>query len=258
MADSVSLYMIILIFLLGLSVGSFLNVVIDRLPVGKSIIRGRSHCDYCKHVLAPNDLIPVVSFFWLGRNCRYCGKKISWQYPIVELTAGLLFVFTYSFFAYNLLLFAYHLIIVSGLLAIFITDLKYKIIPDEVLAVLIAAALFYLLVFNRNQLIGHLLAGLIFFLLFLTIVAITRGRGMGLGDVKYAFVMGFLLGIPHSVVAFYLAFLTGAAVSLILVIAGKKTMKSTIPFGPYLSGATFISLFYGEALWLVFRKIIGL
>lgn len=243
---------LILIFIIGLSVGSFLNVVIDRLPTGKSIIRGRSKCDYCQHTLSWYDLVPVLSFIWLKQRCRYCHKKISWQYPIVESITGIFFVFTYTSFS------IYHLILISGLIAIFFTDLKYRIIPDQVLIILTMVTSIYLLLSGGPDIINHLATAVIFFCGFMALVVFTKGKGMGLGDVKYAAVSGFILGIPYVIVSFYLSFLTGAAVSLILIMIGKKTMKSTIPFGPFLVGGTVVSLFYGDVLWNIFRRIIGI
>lgn len=254
----------IAVFILGLCIGSFLNVVIDRLPRGQSIIRGRSFCDHCKKTLLWYDLIPVLSFFLLGRSCRFCHKKISWQYPTVEFITGLLFLITFSIVSqisgpqYFVLFFIYYLIIISSLIVIFFTDLKYRIIPDQILIVQIIGTFCFLLLFRSSELINHFLAGVFFFLIFLALVLITRGKGMGLGDVKFAAVMGFILGAPKIVVAFYLSFLTGAVFSLILIMMGKKSMKSTIPFGPFLAVSTGISLLYGDALWNIFRGFIGL
>lgn len=258
------IFVSILIFTIGLCIGSFLNVVIDRLPQGKSVIIGRSFCDHCKHELSWTDLIPVLSFFLLQRKCRYCGKKISWQYPIVELITGLLFLFTYSSMSKIIapvefwLTLVYYLVIISGLVVIFFTDFKYRIIPDQILILLTSAALVFLFSYERADLMNHLSAAVVFSSFFLLLVLITRGKGMGLGDVKYAFVMGLVLGIYASIISFYLSFLTGAAVSLILVSAGKKTMKSTIPFGPFLVGGTLVSVFYGPTLWELLKRMIGL
>ena len=249
----------IFLFLFGLAVGSFLNVVIDRLALGKSILIGRSHCDHCKKTLLWYDLIPVLSFFILGRKCRFCHKKISWQYPIVENITGVLFIYTYILLGFfQLPIIIYHLFLFAGLIAIFFTDLKYRIIPDQILVLLIIIASIYLLLFAKNDIFNHLFAAAIFFLIFLALVIFTRGRGMGLGDVKFAGVMGFILGTPKIVVAFYLSFLTGAAFSLILIVMGKKSMKSTIPFGPFLAVSTGVSLLYGDALWNILRGFIGL
>lgn len=252
------------IFIFGLCIGSFLNVVIDRLPQGKSIIAGRSFCDHCKHVLGWGDLIPVVSFLFLRDKCRWCGRKISWQYPIVELITGLLFLLTYNSMIRIIepfkfwLTFVYYIAIVSGLIVIFFTDLKYHIIPDQILIFLTVVTIFFLIFWENSSFPDHLLAALGLSSFFLFLVLVTKGKGMGLGDVKYAFVMGFILGIYASIISFYLSFLTGAAVSLILVIVGKKTLKSAIPFGPFLVGGTLISVFYGAILWELLRRMIGI
>lgn len=254
------------LFILGLCFGSFLNVLIDRLPKGKSVVRGRSFCDHCKHKLGWDDLIPVLSFILLNRRCRYCGKKISWHYPIVELTTGILFLFVYSLLIgiirldnnHFYYIYTYYLIITSCLLAIFVTDLKYRIIPDEVLIVQIVTALFYQVLFQKQILKGNILTGVVFLLVFLFLVIITKGKGIGLGDVKLAFVMGLVLGFPKIIVALYLSFLTGAVFSLILVLLKIKSLKSTIAFGPFLCAATFVTLFYGNSLWSLFKGILGI
>jgi prepilin signal peptidase PulO-like enzyme (type II secretory pathway) len=264
--------MIFLVFFLGICVGSFLNVLIDRLPKNKTVVLGRSRCDYCRHKLAWYDLIPLLSFFFLGQKCRYCRKKLSWQYPIVEFMTGIVFAFigyTNKAYLYSStpgepfqvtpgVSLVYLFVIVSGLLVIFFTDLKYRIIPDQILFILLVTTLPYLLIYSQSLFIHHLISAVLMLLLFLLLVIITRGRGMGLGDVKYAFLMGLILGFPKIIIAFYLAFLTGACISLILVMGGKKTIKSTIPFGPFLVLATFICLFYGERLWEIFKKVIGI
>src|SRR3989344_1536255 len=127
-----------LIFILGLTVGSFLNVLIDRLPNDKSIL-GRSYCDHCKKTLSWKDLIPVVSFVILRGKCRYCHTRLSYQYPLVELLTGFLFILTYQFatlnFQFSIFNFQliYYLLIVSCLIVVFFTDLKYGIIPDKII-----------------------------------------------------------------------------------------------------------------------------
>ena len=252
------------IFVLGLAIGSFLNVVIDRLPKGKSIIRGRSYCDFCRHTLAWYDLIPVLSFIVLGRKCHYCQKSISWQYPIVEFITAILFIIIFASInrfidvSSYLTILIFHLVVISGLIVIFFTDLKYRIIPDQIVLVLTVVTLFYHLLNRSHVWSNYLLSGLIMSAFLLMLLLITRGRGMGLGDVKFAFLMGLILGFPSIIIAFYLSFLTGALFSLILILSGKKTIKATIPFGPFLAVATIVSLFYGQSLWRLFKGILGI
>lgn len=254
----------LIIFVAGLCIGSFLNVAIDRLPRGESIVKGRSRCDHCKHKLSWIDLIPIVSFFILGRRCRYCKKPISWQYSLVELMTGILFLFTYTFMIRfievrePLFYYLFYLAIVSGLIVIFFTDFKYRIIPDQVLFFIALITLVYSLILAPETLINRLLSGLIMVIIFLILAVVTKGKGMGFGDVKLSFFMGLFLGFPKIIVAFYLAFLTGAAISLILVLIGKKTMKSKIAFGPFLVYATVVSFFFGNQIWDLFKRVIGI
>lgn len=247
--------MILFLFFIGLVVGSFLNVVIDRLPRGESIIKGRSHCDYCKHKLSWIDLIPIISFFILGRRCRYCKKPISWQYPTIEAATGVMFSLIYIS---AIPLWQYIIVVFAGLLVIFVTDFKYRIIPDKVLFFITLITLLYSLILAPETVINRLLSGLIMTIIFLILVMVTKGKGMGFGDVKFSFFMGLFLGFPKIIVAFYLAFLTGAAISLILVLIGKKTMKSKIAFGPFLVWATVVSFFLGNQIFAMFTNLLGM
>ncbi len=255
--------MIFFLFLLGISIGSFLNVLIDRLPYGEDIIKGRSYCDHCHHKLAWYDLVPLLSFIFLRRKCRYCKKLISWQYPAIELISGAfylcVFIYWSNYFSFlNPIYLFYWLCVISALIAVFMIDLKYHIIPDQLVIFLVVTVSLFEFLLDRSNLINHFLTGIIFFLFFLLLFIITKGRGMGMGDVKFAFFMGFFLGFPKIIISFYLSFLTGALISLILIIIRKKTMKSTIPFGPFLVVATLVSLFYGEILWRILRLYLNL
>lgn len=256
--------MIIFLFILGISIGSFLNVLIDRLPQGIDIVKLRSRCDFCKHPLTVFDLIPILSFIIIQGRCRYCKKKLSRQYPLVEFITGIMFVLVYyyiepaSFSTFSSLtinpLFIFLLMIFSSLLVITVSDFKYRIIPDQMIIVLILTTIIYQFFFQQQMIILNIIVGMVFLLFFLGLVVVTRGRGMGLGDVKYAFFMGLLLGYPKILVGFYLSFLTGAIVSLILIVMKKKTFKSTVPFGPFLVLATIVSYLWGEQLINIFQK----
>lgn len=228
---------VVLYFLLGLCVGSFLNVLADRLPREENVLIGRSHCDFCKRTLRWFELIPVISYILQLGRCRRCHKKLSLQYPVVELVAGTGFV---------LLPYQYWLIF-SSLLVIFIADLKYEIIPDSMVVVgVIGSAITGL----------HLLPGLVSFAFIYLLWALTRGRGMGFGDVKFAGLMGLFLGYPNIVIAFYIAFLTGAVVGVILVLRGKKGWKSHIAFGPFLVAGTWLAFVWGSAIFNWWKGIL--
>lgn len=252
---------IILAIILGTCFGSFLNVVIDRLGDGKSIVAPGSHCDTCKHKLTPLELIPVLSYICLRGRCKNCHVKLSIQYLLLEVVTGLLFGYLMWFVISSGLSPAYWVylcFIFSCLIVVIGTDLKKGIILDEVILFGSIVSFFYILIFSPSVLVIHLLSGIAFCAFFLFLFFITRGKGMGFGDVKFAFFMGLSLGWPQIMVSFYLAFLTGAFVSLILVIGGRKSFKNTIPFGPYLAAAMGISLLFGDLLWQTALHVLNL
>ena len=250
----------VILFAFGCAIGSFLNVLIDRIPRGESISRGRSHCDSCKKTLQWYDLIPLLSFVSIGGKCRYCRAKLSWFYPLIETTTGVLFVLTFLFLTQNpefsvydpgsVVSLLYYLFVISILIVLFFTDLRSGIIPFVVIMPAIAVSVLYLLFLNPLFITQHLLAALSGFIFFLFLFLVTKGRGMGFGDVVLAFYMGLLLRYPGIITAYYIAFLTGAGVSLILILGKKKKFSGgTIPFGPFLILGTLISLFFGEYIF---------
>jgi prepilin signal peptidase PulO-like enzyme (type II secretory pathway) len=254
------------IFLFGLSVGSFLNVVICRLKTKEPILFSRSHCPKCGTVLKWSDLIPVLSFLLQRGKCQYCGQKISWQYPVVELSTGLLFLFyvilrsplateeshalATGFFALLRMTTAielfYFLLIICFLIVIFVYDLKHYLIPNKVVYPAIVIALAYR--FFEKSFVNPLAAALLAAGFFLSLVLVSKGQWMGLGDVKLVGLMGLVLGWPNILFALFLSFIFGALVGLALVLSGKKTIKSQIPFGPFLAGATILIIVYGQYL----------
>lgn len=250
-------------FSFGLLIGSFLNCLIYRLPRGISFMRGRSFCPFCRHQLAWFDNIPLLSFLFLKGKCRYCATRISLQYPVVEVLTALaymtiLFTLPHSN-APEVFVMIYYWVIASVLLSIFFIDWKHRIIPDELVIIFsITAFLTTVILTGFAGLFIHIATGLSYLLVFLALYFFTQGKGMGFGDIKLSFAIGLLLGFPNIIVSFYLSFLTGAFVSLILVIQGKKKLKSKIPFGPFMVFGTGIAFIWGDALWVLFRRIIGI
>lgn len=242
-----------LTFILGLCIGSFLNVVICRLKTNKSILFNRSYCPKCRAVLKWYDLIPVLSFLIQKKKCRYCHKEISWQYLLVELATGLLFVLTFSF-GFSLFNSIYYFIIISFLIIIFVYDLKHYIIPDRIIFPAIVITLIYFLFFSFDLLANYILAAFLAGGFFLSLVLVSRGKWMGLGDVKLAFLMGLIFGWPNILLALFLSFFSGSIIGLGLIIVGRKGLKSQIPFGPFLAGSTIIALFYGD--WIIKNLLI--
>ena len=206
-------------------------------------MRGRSFCPKCRHQLAWRDNIPLLSFLFLRGCCRCCHSPIASYYPLVELAGGVLTVLVISS-----QLSVISLILAYFLLAVFVSDWLYQTIPDQIVYPAIILTGFYLLITNYGLLITNLFSGLAAAGFFGALVWLTKGKGMGLGDVKLAGSMGLILGWPRIALAIILAFLTGAIVGVILVLLNKKTMRSQIAFGPFLIAATFISLFWGEKI----------
>lgn len=247
-----------ILFLIGASLGSFVGVVIDRLPEHKSFLKGRSICNSCKKELEAIDLIPLVSFLAFGGKCRRCKKPIPKRLFLLEILGGsILASLFYLVFlpSASIPLLVFSALVLYSLVAIFFIDIDHGIIPDEILIFLAIIGFGYLGIFGRSMVVEHLISGLAAFAFFLLLFLVTRGRGIGFGDVKFAFIIGLLTGFPGVVVALYVSFLTGAAISLILIIRKKKKMRgSTIAFGPFLVIGTIVSLFYGTQLWEIFLR----
>lgn len=261
---------IAVIFILGLFVGSFLNVLVDRLPKGESVVRGRSHCEKCKKTLAWYDLIPLLSFLQLKGQCRYCRTPLSVYYPVIELVTGAIFVITFIFVSQESIMYQvlsikyiwelfYYLFIVSSFIVIFFADLKYGIIPDKIIFPAILVSFLYLILNTQYSILPHLLSAIGACLFFLALFLVTKGRGMGFGDVKFAFLMGLILGFPNIIVGLYVAFLTGAMLGCILIVWRKKRLHgTTIPFGPFLVIGTLAAIFFGENFLTVLKVVLDL
>lgn len=251
------------VFISGLIFGSFLNVVIDRLPFDKSILFPASHCPHCKHKLVITDLVPIFSFVYLGKRCRYCKAPISWYYPLIEAITGVLFVITiFTVLGTAITPFLeglgqvwqiiYLLFMISILISVFFVDLKYGIIPFKlVIIAFFLLTIQYLITIQGDilNIVNFLLTGFVLFIIFFLIFFISKGRALGFGDVVFSFIMGYILGFPKIILGVYVAFLTGAIISLILVLLNKKRLRGgTIPFGPFLVFATILSLFWGDQI----------
>lgn len=222
---------------LGLFIGSFLGVVIDRLPEGESIIFGRSRCDYCKRTLRWFELIPLLSFFFQRGRCLRCDRRLSLRYPFIEIVSAIMFAYVWIFVDFSLYLYVPAVIVASCFLAIVFIDLRHMIIPDSLLIIsMIATAVFHLFRLQSitHFFLNHAITGASAFIAFYLLWIFTKKSGVGFGDVKLAFALGLLLGFPRVIVGMYIAFLTGAFVGSILLLSGRKTMKSPIPFGPFL------------------------
>ncbi|GIW60897.1 MAG: type 4 prepilin-like proteins leader peptide-processing enzyme [Patescibacteria group bacterium] len=299
----------LIFFILGTVIGSFANVLVER-TIHQRPLLGRSHCDHCQKQLKSFDLIPILSYLFLRGKCRHCHQEISIQHFVFEVTYGVIFATTYLLiqnniflsnsylhnalslpYLSNIFILIFYLFTLSGLMALFVSDLKYYLLLDRIVFPLIvvtiaykAGSLLYLgadtysklqqsnfgqnlieagwLSFRLQSLAYPLLysfgGALTIALFFLTLIVVTKGKGMGAGDVKLGFLIGLITGWPHMILAIMLGFLTGSATSLILMLVRRKNMKSRIPFGPFLILGAILVLFFGDYLFNSYLKLLGL
>jgi leader peptidase (prepilin peptidase)/N-methyltransferase len=235
------------LFVLGVVVGSFVGVVAHRVPRGETIVTGRSRCDSCGETIAGYDNVPIVSWIVLRGRCRHCGERIPATYPLVELALGVLFALTYLALGDDPAELALGLVLVSVLAAITITDLERTIIPN---AILIAGAAICLAIAIPTdpeglpeRLIAALAAGGV-----LLLVALAYPRGMGMGDVKLAALLGLFLG-RAVVPALLVGFAVGALYGLALIARhGAGARKRAVPFGPFLALGGVVGLLAGDEI----------
>ncbi len=238
----------IFIFILGIIFGSFLNAFLWRTRKEISFGSGRSICPECGKQLRWFHNFPILSFIFLGGKCAFCKRKISWQYPAIEFTLGLLFVFSAWFYSFDYLLMSRDFFILFFLLAVFVYDLRYQEIWDR-MTIFPAGILFVLsLIFSwqtwQSMLIGILIGGGFFLLQFV----ISKGRWIGGGDIRLGVFMGVILGWPLTLFAVMLAYMIGAIFSIPLLMMKKKTLASKVPFGTYLCVATFVAVYWGSGI----------
>jgi len=246
--------------LFGSAIGSFLNVCIDRLPLGKSLLYPPSHCDACQHPLSPKDLIPVFSYLWLRRRCRYCQASIPRRPFWVEVGSGLLFAFIYWHYGlsveFAVIAFYGSLFIVLGVI-----DLEHKLILNKIVYPAAAVALIidvflpppgifdaYLpwLLGIVNGVIGGAIGFVFLAITYLVSLRIYKQEGMGWGDVKMAALIGLVTGPLLVLFTLAMGAILGALVGVILLLLKIKKRKETIPFGPFLSLATMATLLWGS------------
>lgn len=243
-----------LVSLIGLLIGSFLNVCIYRIPKGKSISYPPSHCPRCETRLKPIDLIPILSYILNKGKCRYCGEGISPQYPIVELLNGVIYLILYLKFGLTILFFKYA-ILSSLLIVISFIDLKYQLIPDRLNLFCLGIGILFTLLYGNKWLVLNSATGLIIGGgLFLLIAVVTRGA-MGGGDIKLMGALGFCFGWKYILLISFLSFIIGAIISIFLLIFKIKGRKDYIPFGPFISIAAIVAMIYGEELIQLYLRL---
>lgn len=258
--------------ILGLIVGSAVNAMVWRLYVGRSWVKGRSECPDCGHKLAVKDLVPVLSWVFLGGRCRYCKAPIK-DHPVVEVVTGVAFALTAWALVPGLLAggvqvaeavqVAFWLVMLVMLVVLAVYDARWLLLPDKVMLPLIGVAGVYTVTMawfagSSQVLVGPAAAALVAGGAFYALVYFSKGRAMGGGDIKLAFAMGLMLGAQGTAVAMLLAFNVAAAVGIAMIATGRRGRRDQIPFGPFLVGGTVVAFLFGRALVAWYLQVNGL
>lgn len=247
---------ILLLFLLGLTVGSFLNVVIYRLPKRRTFIKGRSKCANCDKEISWYDLVPILSFFLLAGKCRHCGERISWRYPIVELYSGFVFLLSFWFLRLTIPEIVFAIFLLESFLVLALIDLENMILPDSIISTILIVALAfgffekYILKNAQVRIISfqNLLTALIWLGIFFCLWLFSKGKWMGLGDAKFVFLIGLVFGPWDSIMVMYVAILAGAILGLALLVLKRATLQSKLPLGTFISFAASFYIFAGSEI----------
>ena len=242
--------LLLVALLMGLCIGSFLNVVIYRLPLGQSLVSPRSRCTKCGYELRWYDNLPVLSWAFLGGRCRQCRAPISAQYPIVEIITALLFVLVVSLTPVGPLLVS-RLILVAILVALFGIDLEHQILPNVITLPGIAIGLMFSLIASpgwKDALVGAALGAAVLYGIAAAYYAVRREEGMGMGDVKMLAMIGAFLGWQGVLVTLVLSSFSGAAIGLALIAAQRGGMKLALPFGTFLAAGAVAAMLAGDPL----------
>lgn len=261
---------LIFIFVLGLVFGSFMSVIVFRLDAESrtdksdlsgarmkgGIVFGRSECRKCMAKLKWHDLIPIFSFLWLRGKCRYCKDKIDFIYPLMELAvAG-------SFVLYSLVNglsisveLIYWLAIIFIFLILIFFDYLFYILPDKIILAGIGISLLYMIFFHRELILNSLFTGFGLAAFFGIIFLVSHGEWIGFGDVKLAFLTGFVLGYPLALLATIAAVWAGAIWGLALMARGKANLKTALPFGSFLSAVTILFIIFNDKTSFIFELL---
>ncbi len=274
------------LFLVGLALGSFLNVLICRYEPGMAVfskrLGGRSFCPKCKNILSWYELVPVFSFIIQRGRCNHCEQKISLQYPIVEILSGLIV----ATLPYVLGVTPDALIFIIAFLVMLtasLIDIRHYVIPDALTIIILALGTIrtaivvintpvnailspstflgsygYIFSFTANPLIAHLTGALIAGAFFTAIILLSKGVAMGWGDAKLAFASGLLIGWPDIIMALMIAFIIGAIVGIIMMIAKTKKMKDALPFGPFIAIGVAVVVYFGYDIIALYFKLLNL
>jgi len=255
---------IIFAILFGTLLGSFLNVCIYRIPREASIVWPGSHCTSCKHDLEPIDLIPIFSFLFLKGRCRYCNKRISARYPFIELLTGILYGFIYYHFGLSIEA-AMYALFAAVLLILAMIDLEHMILPTRIILFgagmglvfrILQAALYQELIYLWEPLLSGVLGYGLFYGIFYLSKLLLKKEGLGFGDVRLIGMIGVYLS---GSLLFFTIFASSILASVYgLVVLCMNRESEPFPFGPFISGAALVALFYGYPLLEWYRHFMGL
>jgi leader peptidase (prepilin peptidase)/N-methyltransferase len=280
-----------ILFVFGIAIGSFLNVVIlrydgDHFLLDATMIGGRSHCMHCKQTLRWFELVPVFSFLIQGGRCRRCKARLSIQYPIVELISGIIFVCVPLVLGVGggvaaplIAIATLWVAAFEALLVMAVIDIRLGIIPDEINIFLGAIGIFLAILsvgyfgsanhsllgpfavifgWQGNAILAKIIGAAFGGLFFAFLIAVTRGKGMGMGDLKLAIPLGLIFGWPDIIFVLVFAFVIGAIVGIFSILRGKNNMKGTLPFGPFLALGAVTLFFWGPQLFAWYFSLLGI
>lgn len=252
---------LVVLLVFGLALGSFVNAFVYRFHEGKNWVSDRSECVNCHHKLNFFDLIPVLSYLFLRGQCHYCHKKISTQYPLVEIVTAVLFVLSYIYWpskihGTELVIFVDWLIILVGLITLAIYDIKWMILPNKIILFYSFFVLVYVIInilfvqgIYLATILGYIYAIIVSSGLFYLLFTVSKGKWIGGGDVKLGLMLGLIAGtFEKAILLIFLSSLIGSVLSIILVGLGKLNIKKTIPYGPFLISAIYIIVLWGEKI----------
>jgi leader peptidase (prepilin peptidase) / N-methyltransferase len=256
-------FILAIVFLYGISIGSFLNVLIYRLPHGKSLLRPPSHCPKCNNPIKFYDNIPIISFIILRGRCRQCHDKISWRYPLVEALTGILCVIAIYYFGFTIR--GLEAVLLTLLFVpIFFIDLDLWIIPNslDIPWIPVGIALSFLsgaFVSWKGALLGAVVGGALFALVMWLGKIVFKKEAMGFGDVKFAAMLGAFLGAINILLIMVLASFLGSIIGICMIIFSRKEGKTSyVPFGPFLVAAALITIYFGETIINAYLNFIKL
>lgn len=235
-----------ILFIYGIIFGSFFNVVGSRVPIGSLFKEKRSYCDQCQRILSWSELIPIWSYIFQKGRCKECSAKISVLYPTMEMLTGVLFTYSYYQFGKSHL-FLLALLLIALIVPVTVSDLLYQKIPNPILLFFTPLFIFYRLIYPLGSVWNSLFGSFIAFFLSFLIILLSKG-GMGMGDLKYYTLFGFVFGVSSFLLIFFLSAFYGVVAGLIIMVVKKTGRKTKIAFGPYIGLAGLTILYFGDII----------